>query len=208
MDTSADATISDALRNLFPRPHTATHQSIVVNADAATTFATILVADLRRSWTVRILTSARALPDRILRRLRRLPPPPKPETPSVAGLIEAGYWVVLAEQPDRELALGLAMWDREIEAHGLTRERFDCAGGGAVRVGWSFVVEPLGGDRSRCRLSTETRTEPVDRAARRRFRRYWRVISPFAGLTRRLVLKAIAREAEAHAHPRGSVVTT
>jgi hypothetical protein len=53
-----------------------------------------------------------------------------------------------------------------------------------------FRVEPG-------RLTTETRVHVDDPASRRRFARYWRVIRPFSGLTRILVLRAAKRRAEA-----------
>ena len=46
-------------------------------------------------------------------------------------------------------------------------------------------------------LSTETRVHVADPAARRRFARYWRVIRPFSGLTRVLILREVRRRAEA-----------
>jgi hypothetical protein len=45
-------------------------------------------------------------------------------------------------------------------------------------------------------LSTETRVFLTDAAARRSFRRYWLVIRPFSGLTRRLWLRAVKHRAE------------
>jgi hypothetical protein len=55
-----------------------------------------------------------------------------------------------------------------------------------------FRVEPG-------RLTTETRVHLSDDGSRRRFARYWRVIRPFSGLTRILVLRAAKRRAEAGA---------
>ena len=46
------------------------------------------------------------------------------------------------------------------------------------------------------RLVTETRIALTDEAARRAFRRYWLVVRPFSGLTRRLLLRAAKRAAE------------
>jgi hypothetical protein len=48
-------------------------------------------------------------------------------------------------------------------------------------------------------LSTETRVRVPDPAARRKFRRYWRVIRPFSGLIRILLLRAARRRAEGRA---------
>jgi hypothetical protein len=47
------------------------------------------------------------------------------------------------------------------------------------------------------RLSTETRVHVPDPVSRRKFTRYWRVIRPFSGLIRVLVLRAAKRRAEA-----------
>ena len=49
------------------------------------------------------------------------------------------------------------------------------------------------------RLSTETRVHVADPSARRSFRRYWRVVRPFSGLIRILLLRAARRRAEAPA---------
>jgi len=48
-------------------------------------------------------------------------------------------------------------------------------------------------------LTTETRVHVADRAARRKFARYWLVIRPFSGLTRILLLRAAKRRAEERA---------
>jgi hypothetical protein len=47
------------------------------------------------------------------------------------------------------------------------------------------------------RLSTETRVHVPDSASRRKFRRYWRVVRPFSGLIRILLLRAARARAEA-----------
>lgn len=45
-------------------------------------------------------------------------------------------------------------------------------------------------------LSTETRVHVADPLSRRKFGRYWRVIRPFSGLIRILLLRAARRRAE------------
>jgi hypothetical protein len=52
------------------------------------------------------------------------------------------------------------------------------------------------------RLVTETRVQLTDDAARRRFGRYWRLVGPFSGLTRRSWLRAARRRAEQEAASR------
>jgi hypothetical protein len=56
---------------------------------------------------------------------------------------------------------------------------------GTVRVAVNFLIEGS-------RLSTETRIEAVDDAARRAFLRYWRIVGPFSAVIRRRWLKQIA----------------
>ena len=65
---------------------------------------------------------------------------------------------------------------------------------GTARAAWNFLVErtPDGG----VTLSTETRVQPADAESARRFRRYWWLVRPWSGLTRRYMLRAIRREAE------------
>jgi hypothetical protein len=46
-------------------------------------------------------------------------------------------------------------------------------------------------------ISTESRTKALSASARAKFAPYWRVIRPFSGLIRRLMLRGIKRRAEA-----------
>jgi len=45
-------------------------------------------------------------------------------------------------------------------------------------------------------LTTETRVHVPHPVSRRKFTRYWRVVRPFSGLIRLLVLRAVKRRAE------------
>ena len=65
---------------------------------------------------------------------------------------------------------------------------------GWVRVATAFTVTPEG---DACRVRTETRVAATDDTARRSFGRYWRLIGPFSSITRREMLAAIRRRAEA-----------
>jgi hypothetical protein len=65
---------------------------------------------------------------------------------------------------------------------------------GWVRVAMAFTATA---DAAGSRLATETRIAATDAVARKRFARYWRVIGPFSGITRREMLAAIKRRAEA-----------
>jgi hypothetical protein len=63
---------------------------------------------------------------------------------------------------------------------------FADAGPGQVRMVTDFRSDGQ-------RLTTETRVEAVDDAARRAFLRYWRIVGPFSALIRRRWLLTIAR---------------
>ena len=65
---------------------------------------------------------------------------------------------------------------------------FGEATGGNVQIATNFLADGA-------QLSTETRIQAVDEAARRAFRRYWRVVGPFSALIRRRWLAQIARRA-------------
>jgi len=71
---------------------------------------------------------------------------------------------------------------------------------------WRLRGDDPSGDRAeavvdfrstRGELTTETRVHVPAPAARRKFARYWRLIRPFSGLLRILVLRAAKRRAEA-----------
>jgi hypothetical protein len=103
--------------------------------------------------------------------------------------------VVLEDVPGRGMVLGLTgqFWrlrGGDPRARSRSAEEFaSFARADACQAVVDFRVEPGG-------LTTETRVHVVDRRARRSFRRYWRVIRPFSGLTRILLLRAAKRRAE------------
>ena len=136
---------------------------------------------------VDLALAAPAVPDGIVRVLYRL------RGLSGRGSIEEAFtrmgFEVLARE-ETEVVVGAAgtPW-----RPGGGIRPFAGAGPGTVRMAADFRAEPLADGRSR--LTTETRIAAVDARARRRFRRYWRVIGPFSTLIRRRWLRAIRAEA-------------
>ena len=65
---------------------------------------------------------------------------------------------------------------------------------GQAQAAWNFRCDPAG--EGATRLSTETRVRVAPGAARSRFLAYWFVVRPFSGVLRRLMLRAVRREAE------------
>jgi hypothetical protein len=62
-----------------------------------------------------------------------------------------------------------------------------------ARAGQVRIVTDFRADGER--LTTETRIEAVDDAARRSFRRYWRIVGPCSALVRRRWLAQVAKRA-------------
>ena len=106
------------------------------------------------------------------------------------GLMRRGGFAVAAEEPGRELVLvGVGRPWRVWE-----RLRRDVDPVVFAEPGWARMAMTLRAEPGR--LVTETRIVLTDEASRRAFRRYWLVVRPFSGLTRRLLLRAAKRMAE------------
>jgi hypothetical protein len=102
-------------------------------------------------------------------------------TAGTIGELAGGRFDVLARDAD-EVVLGASgtPWR---PTRGL--EPFAAARAGTVQVAVSFRVDGAV-------VSTETRILAADPAARRAFRRYWRVVGPFSALVRRRWLRLMA----------------
>ena len=110
-------------------------------------------------------------------------------------------FLVLAEEPDREIVLGtLAAAPRGWHPSGKpTPDGFKALivttrSPGFASTTMNFSIEDSG--PTACTLTTETRVYATDASTRRRFAGYWRVIYPGSALIRRMWLRAIARRAE------------
>jgi len=65
---------------------------------------------------------------------------------------------------------------------------------GFAKIAWTIRAEPLGLATSR--FYTETRVATTDPEARKRFRRYWTLVSPGVQLIRRESLRLVRADAE------------
>jgi len=127
-----------------------------------------------------------------------LKPPAKEPILDVAT--RSGF-VVLAEDPGRELVLGtlvvrpsgvhISVPDDPAE----TGRRFAAISApGYAKAAMNFRIEPQ--PDGSCRLTTETRIFATDRETARRFAAYWRLVHPGSALIRVMWLRAIAARAE------------
>ena len=169
-----------------------------VRAPVETVYRAIRTADLAGALPVRLLLAMRALPGALAQGregLRRLGE--RVREPVTLAEFERQGFAVLAEDPPAELLIGLvgAFWTLGGGIRTTDPIRFrGPQEPGTARAAWNFRLEARPGGR--VALSTETRVHPSDPESARRFRRYWRLVRPWSGLTRRYMLRAIRREAE------------
>lgn len=162
--------------------------SIRIAAAPEKVCATLMAANLSDIGMVRFLMRLRGYGGEIDRH---------PAAASFTENVKRGGFILLEEDPGREIVLGIAgqFW----KPHGnlqrkLTPDEFRLFDREGFALGyWNFEVLPNHGGTE---LRTETRVLCFGAAARRRFKLYWSVISPFSGLLRIAMLRHIRQRAE------------
>ncbi len=166
-----------------------TSHSIEVAAAASQTYTACQELDLSRSVPVIALIALRGLPHFLTGKAR----PSRSLT--LETFLRAGF-TIFEEHPPRQFVMGTIgkFWRPD---SGLVRldpeefRRFDKPG--YAKAVLTFVVEEHGGGSL---LATETRVACTDESALRKFSLYWRVIAPFSGFIRRVMLEEVKRAAE------------
>jgi hypothetical protein len=106
-------------------------------------------------------------------------------------------WRVLAELPGREFVMGAVTkpWEPNPVFRGLTPDEFTkFQERGYVKIAWTLRADAVGNTESVFR--TETRAVATDAEARKKFRRYWSLLSPGIIAIRSVMLPAVKGEAE------------
>lgn len=168
-----------------------------VRAPPDVTYEAMRRADLRDPL-IDALFALRELPNRVARRWRGEPALPAPESLDFAGLAtpEMG-WMILAEEPGTELVIGSVghFWKRGYGWKTIRPEEFATFDEpGYAKLAISLAVGPAGPNASLLRY--EARTATTDDVARKRFRRYWRLIQPGVAIVMHRALRRIEAEAE------------
>lgn len=167
-----------------------------VNASPDETYAAIRGTNLKDP-VIDLLFELRELPHNIARRLRGEPRPPAPPRLTFGDITEQGpTWVVLAEEPGVELVIGSVgrFWRKDYGSRKVTQPEFiPFSAPGYAKLAISLAVRPAGRWTI---LRYEARTATTDEAARRTFRRYWRIIGAGVGLVMRRVVRRIKAAAE------------
>jgi hypothetical protein len=189
----------------IPRPYVRDHHEIVIAAPADLVFFDATRLDLQSLPIVRAIFRTRAwlMGD-------RLEPPAKP-LGIVAETMVLG-WGLLAHTPCRTIVMGAAArpWTRNVTFRTIPAEEFAAfAEPDYVKIVWTLEADPIGPERTRFR--TETRVEPTDAVARRKFFWYWMAFGLGVRFIRWNMLRALRRKALRHhrewgqmrpAHPR------
>jgi hypothetical protein len=196
------------LDDVLPRFDTTQATAVVVNAPVDATYQAVRSLDpdqVAESYPLlRLLGQVRAMPARMASGLRCAERQQRDGALSADEYREA--FVVLDEEPGREFVVGMIgkfMKPTQLEFHPFEPgqfRNFDEPGFGKVAV--DFLVQPYGTSRSV--LSTETRTLTTDPRSAELFRRYWRLVGPFADriMRRWLILAKRLAEQPADHRPR------
>lgn len=164
----------------IPQPDNRSRHTVIVDVAPGEVWPYVRHVDLSASKINRALFAARGLG----------------RTNRGTDLIDFGF-VVLADEPTRYLALGLIAkpWlPKERPVRIEDRDRWiGFEEPGYAKISWTFALKPVA---TGTEVSTETRITCTDDVSRRRFKRYWRLVGPFSGLTRREILKSIKHRSE------------
>jgi hypothetical protein len=121
--------------------------------------------------------------------------------PMAAGIVEETLkmgWGKLAYIPGRAIVVGSVTepWVGEVKFRAIPPDSFrSFQEPGLVKIVWTLESEPLGPELTR--FATETRVQPTDEAARRKFKSYWRKFGIGIVLIRLLCVPAMKKAAEA-----------
>jgi hypothetical protein len=170
---------------------------VEVDAPPEVTFDAIRKTELRDPL-IHTLFGIRELSNPLVRKLSGTPMPPRPRTLTFADIVQPEMgWIPLAEDPGIEFVIGSVgrFWRKDYGWRLVKPADFAGFGEpGYAKLALGFLVQPAGFGRSTLRY--EARTGTTDETARKRFRRYWRVIRPGVALVMRRALRRIKVEAE------------
>jgi hypothetical protein len=163
-----------------------------IAAPAEVAFAVAQEMDMQESPLVKAIFTGRE----VLMGASPAPRKPRSMLSEVTGL----GWRALFETPGRHLIMGAVTqpWERDVVFRGLPPEEFArFSEPDFAKIAWTLKAEPLG--PAACVFRTETRVTTTDPESRRKFRKYWTLVSPGVLLIRREMLRLVRREAERRA---------
>jgi hypothetical protein len=188
--------VSTVLDRLVPSFQVVERHSTTIAASPDQVWAALSQVTTGELRVFRVLMGVRVLPGRLVRSPRARF---DADEPLLGWAVRFGF-SILGEEVRRELVVGaigqpwrLAGGRSMAVAGGQDFAAFDQPG--YAKMAANFRLDPIASGRA-TRLSTETRVVCTDPSSARRFGRYWRLIRPASGATRRSWLTAIKRRAE------------
>jgi hypothetical protein len=166
-----------------------TSHAVEIDAAPFVTYRAVRDVDLGRSLPILALAAVRGIPHFVTGVAR----PSRSIT--LETILQVGF-TILEEKPPTDLVMGAVgrFWRPDSGFVRVTPEEFrSFTEPGYAKATMSFTVEEHGRGSL---LGTETRVACTDASALRKFSLYWRVIGPFSGLIRRLMLDQVKRAAE------------
>jgi len=178
--------------DFMPRFDAVERHEISIAAPPTKVFHGLKILDMRQLPWVRFLLAVRGLPAFLVERNKR---ELVDRSLTLDGLTKFGF-VKLAEKSNREIVLGVTgrFWRPMDNLSFSSKESYrHPVPLGAARAVWNFLLVENAGATT---LSTETRILCGDPRSRRKFRIYWRIVGPFSGWIRILMLRRIKRDCE------------
>lgn len=181
------------LDEFMPRYDVVERHHIQVGAPAEITLAAASELDLMDSPIARAIFKGRELilgsePDTVAR--------PR----GILAFTKSIGWGVLDEVRDRQIVMGAVTqpWEANVVFRPLPAAEFAAFDDpGFVKIAWTLRADPVSATESVFR--TETRAVATDATARRKFRRYWALLSPGIIVIRWATLEPVKAEAERRA---------
>jgi hypothetical protein len=180
----------DPLDSFIPDPEVDEQHETHVAAPSALTLRAAREVDLERSPLVWLIFTLRTLPARLRGSFVRR---------DAAGLVEwmTGIgWGVLIDVADEIFVAGAVTqpWVAEVKFQAVPPEEFATFDEpGYAKIVWTLEADAVSEHESIAR--TRTRVKTTDPLARKRFRRYWAILSPGILLVHHEVLRLARQEA-------------
>lgn len=172
----------------------------VVDASPDVTYAAISRTNLLDP-VIRSLFQVRELPSRFLSWVGGAEPAARPRSVTLMDFLGPDTGMVrVAEEPGVEIVVGSVgrFWEKDYGHARVSGEDFSSfRKPGFAKLAMGFWVRPTRDGKSLLRY--EARTATTDDEAKRRFRRYWRVIRPGVWLVMGRAVRLVRREAERRA---------
>ena len=175
----------------------------IVDGSIAQVYRAVREADFVKAplenRVVGFLFALRTATERLVTRLRgrTFSEYEEPASMGLADMPSRGEWILLGEDPPREIAFGVIgrFWGGETKLRESDYSEFaGFAEPGFARIACNFSLRPY--DEGCTLVSYEARTRGTDPQARRAFLRYWRFVSPMVGLVMRAGPSVVVDDAD------------